>query len=158
MDLAIEHMEAATDEVRQLIAELDIALTGNYLPEQHHAVSLEQLFGGNVKFFVARSDGVAVGCGGVGFYDGFAEVKRMYTRPEVRGQRVGSALLEAVTQLARDRGVKTLLLETGEGLGFEGAWRLYERSGFIRRGAFFDYPDSAYSRFYEKSLVAPAIA
>jgi putative acetyltransferase len=54
--------------------------------------------------------------------------------------------------------VKTLLLETGEGPGFEGAWRLYERSGFTQRGAFFDYPDSAYSRFYEKSLAAPAIA
>jgi putative acetyltransferase len=89
---------------------------------------------------------------------GQAEVKRMYTRPEVRGQRVGSALLEAVTQLARERGVKTLLLETGEGPGFEGAWRLYERSGFTQRGAFFDYPDSVYSRFYEKSLAAPAIA
>ena len=32
-----------------------MALAGTYLPEQHHAVSLEQLFGGNVRFFVARS-------------------------------------------------------------------------------------------------------
>src|SRR3954471_11759593 len=84
MDLTIEHMKVATDDVRQLIAELDIALAGNYLPEQHHAVSIEQLFDGNVRFFVARADGVAVGCGGVGFYEGFAEVKRMYTRPTAR--------------------------------------------------------------------------
>jgi hypothetical protein len=45
-------MGVATDEVRQLIAELDVALAGNYLPEQHHAVSLEQLFGGRVVALV----------------------------------------------------------------------------------------------------------
>ena len=84
MNLSIERREVATDDVRQLSAELDVALAGDYLPEQHQAVSLEQLFGGNVRFFVARVDGVAVGCGGVGFYDGFAEVKRMYTRPTAR--------------------------------------------------------------------------
>lgn len=77
--LEIERTEDATDEARQLLAELDQALAGNYLPEQHHALSLEQLFRTNVRFFVARADGVAVGCGGVAFYDGFAEVKRMYT-------------------------------------------------------------------------------
>ena len=65
---------------------------------------------------------------------------------------------EHIAELARSRGVHVLLLETGEGPGFEGAWRLYERSGFSRRGAFFDYPDSQWSRFYEKSLAIPASA
>jgi len=115
MDLAIEHMEAATDEVRQLIAELDIALTGNYLPEQHHAVSLVQLFGGNVKFFVARSDGVAVGCGGVGFYDGFAEVKRMYTRPTARRMGVAAGILRRLEREARTAGYATRPPHSGRG-------------------------------------------
>ena len=71
-----------------------MALAGNYLPEQHHAVSLEQLFGGNVRVSVARVDGVAVGCGGVAFYDGFAEVKRMYTRPTARRMGVAAGVLQ----------------------------------------------------------------
>ena len=36
--------------------------------------------------------------------------------------------------------------------------RLYERSGFSQRGAFFDYPDSEWSRFYEKHLQQEAVA
>lgn len=113
MNLTIERMEVATDEVRQLIAELDMALAGNYVPEQRHAVSLEQLFGGNVRFFVARVDGVAVGCGGVAFYDGFAEVKRMYTRPTARRMGVAAGVLRRLEREARTAGYSILRLETG---------------------------------------------
>jgi putative acetyltransferase len=147
------------DDVRELVA----ALNDHLLPlsplEFQFKMTVEQMAGADTTVFVARDNsGRAVGIGALKVANaGLAEVKRMYTRPEVRGQRVGSALLDAVTQLARERDVHTLLLETGEGPGFEGAWRLYERGGFIRRGAFFDYPDSAYSRFYEKSLVTPAV-
>jgi len=148
------------DDVRELVAALNEHLLPLSPLEFQFKMTVEQMAGADTTVFVARDDsGRAVGIGALKVAEsGQAEVKRMYTRPEVRGQRVGSALLEAVTQLARDRGVKTLLLETGEGAGFEDAWRLYERSGFTQRGAFFDYPDSAYSRFYEKSLVAPAVA
>ena len=44
MNLTIERMAVVTDEVRQLVAELDVALAGPYLPDQRHALSLEQLF------------------------------------------------------------------------------------------------------------------
>ena len=148
------------DDVRELVAELNAHLLPLSPVEFQFKMTVEQMAGADTTLFVARDEsGRAVGIGALKVADGGqAEVKRMYTRPEVRGQRVGSALLEAVTQLAQAKSVHTLLLETGEGPGFEGAWRLYERSGFSRRGAFFDYPDSAYSRFYEKSLVAPAVA
>ena len=83
---------------------------------------------------------------------GEGEVKRMFTRPEVRGQRVGVALLDAITTLARQKGVDHLMLETGTGPGFDGAHRLYTRSGFTPRGPFFDYPDSEWSTFFEKRV------
>ncbi len=148
------------DDVRELVAALNEHLLPLSPLEFQFKMTVEQMASADTTVFVARDEaGGAVGIGALKLADaGQAEVKRMYTRPKVRGQRVGSALLEAVTQLAREKGVHTLLLETGEGPGFEGAWRLYERSGFTQRGAFFDYPDSAYSRFYEKSLVAPAVA
>jgi len=56
-----EQTDRATDEVRELLAELDEALSG-YLPEQRHALSVDQLFEDNVRFFAARLDGVPVGC------------------------------------------------------------------------------------------------
>jgi putative acetyltransferase len=81
------------------------------------------------------------------------EVKRMYTLPEVRGQRVGSADCSIGEDLARSKGIERLVLETGEAPGFEAAWRVYERGGFNVCGAVLDYPDSGWSRFYEKKLV-----
>ncbi len=41
-----------------------------------------------MQFFIARIDDVAVGCGGVAFFDGFAEVKRMFVREASRGDDV----------------------------------------------------------------------
>jgi len=153
--VTIERVATATDEIRQLVAELDRDLSGPYLPEQRHALSLDQLFEDNIRFFAARLDGVAVGCGGVAFYDGFAEVKRMFTRPTARRQGVAKALLQRLEGEARGEGHSVLRLETGtyqdEAIGF------YERAGFERCAAFGDYLDLSpqaleTSVFYEKSI------
>ena len=154
MGVTIERVPAATDEVRQLLAELDEALSG-YTPEQRHALSLDQLFEDNVRFFTARLDSVAIGCGGVAFYDGFAEVKRMFTRPAARRKGVAAALLRRLEDEARDAGHSVLRLETGEYQAE--AMRFYEREGFERCEAFGDYtalsPQAlATSVFYEKSI------
>ena len=116
--------------------------------------------GTDTTVFVARDDaGRAVGCGALKVHSAeFGEVKRMFTRPDVRGLRVGSALLGAIEQLAASKGIRQLVLETGTGPGFDGAVRLYTNSGFTPRGAFLDYPDSEWSAFFEKSLDHPAAA
>lgn len=148
------------DDVRELVALLNEHLLPLSPVEFQFKMTVEQMAGPDTTVFVARDEtGRAVGCGALKVAeDGLAEVKRMFTRPDVRGQRVGKALLEAISELAQRKGIATLLLETGEGPGFEGAIRLYERSGFTRRGAFFDYPDSPWSRFYEKHLTAVTAA
>ena len=155
MAVAIRVESPLQDDVRELVALLNAHLLPLSPLEFQFKMTVEQMAGPDTTVFVARDEtGRAVGCGALRQdANGLAEVKRMFTRPEVRGQRVGSALLAAITAFARERGVVTLLLETGEGPGFAGAVRLYERSGFVRRGAFFDYPQSAWSRFYEKQLV-----
>jgi len=154
VDVTIERVPAATDEVRQLLAELDEALSG-YLPEQRHALSVDALFEDSVRFFAVRLDGVAIGCGGVAFYDGFAEVKRMYTRPTARRKGVAATLLRRLEAEAREAGHSVLRLETGmyqaEAIGF------YEREGFEECAPFGDYlalsPKAlATSVFYEKSI------
>ena len=155
MALTIEPVSAPTDELRQLVVELDRALDGPYLPEQHHGLSFEQLFDENVRFFVARADGVAVGCGGVGFFDGYAEVKRMFTRSTVRRQGIASALLRRLEEEALRAGYSVLRLETG--VYQREAIEFYERAGFERCAAFGDYAEMApesieTSVFYEKSI------
>ena len=155
MALTIERITAPTEEARQLVGELNADLSGPYLPEQHHSVPFEQLFDGSVAFFAARIDGVAVGCGGVAFYDGFAEVKRMYTRPTARRQGVAKAVLRALEEEAKRAGYSVLRLETGvfqaEAIAF------YSREGFVECDAFGGYASMTSreietSVFYEKTI------
>lgn len=143
------------DEIRVLVKALNDTMRPLSPPEFQFQMTVEQMAGEDTTVFVARdAAGRAVGIGALKMAGaGLAEVKRMYTLPQVRGQRVGVALLDAIEALARQKGVKTLKLETGNVEGFEPAWRLYERGGFSRCGAFLDYPDSEYSAFYEKALI-----
>jgi putative acetyltransferase len=109
-----------------------------------------------VRFFLARRGGAAIACGGVGFYDGYAELKRMYAKPEARGGGVAAALLARLESEARDAGARRLTIETG--IYQHAAMRFYEKAGFIRCGAFGPYaamaPNAiATSAFYEKALV-----
>jgi putative acetyltransferase len=143
------------DEVRRLVTDLNAHMIPLTPREFQFQLTVEQMAEPSVTCFVARDEtGRAVGMGSLKDHgDGLGEVKRMYTLPAVRGQRVGSLLLQRIERLARDRGLSRLVLETGEAPGFEGAWRVYERGGFSVCGAVLDYPDSGYSRFYEKKML-----
>ena len=142
------------DDVRMLVTKLNEHLLPLSPLEFQFKMTVEQMAGADTTVFVARDEaGAAVACGALKLHSGeIAEVKRMFTDPAVRGQRIGVALLDAIVALARDKGVAQLMLETGVGPGFEGAHRLYSRSGFTPRGAFLDYPESEWSAFYEMPL------
>jgi putative acetyltransferase len=148
------------DEVRELVAALNAYLNPLSPREFQFQMTVEQMANSATTLFVARGDsGRALGMGALKVHSPeLGEVKRMYTRPEARGRRIGSALLAEITALAERKGIPVLMLETGEAPGFEQAWQLYERAGFARRDAFLDYPDSGWSRFYEKRLRAEAPA
>ena len=147
----------ATDEVRALVGELETVLAAEYPPEQQHGLAVEAILQPHVRFFIARLDDVAVGCGGVALFSDFAEVKRMYVRDVARGRGVADAILSRIEQEARDAGLFLLRLETGDRQF--AAMRVYTRAGFRRCPAFGDYvgtaPQSiATSVFFEKDLPA----
>jgi putative acetyltransferase len=113
MSLTVERAAEATPEVHDLIGELNAVLGAVYETHQRHGLAIEQLFEPNVRFFVARLDGLVVGCGGVAIFDDYAEVKRMYTRAVARGRGVAKALLRKIEEEARGAGKSLLRLETG---------------------------------------------
>jgi putative acetyltransferase len=135
--ITIERTTTPTDDARTLVEALETELSGNFEAHQRHGLSLDRLFQPHIAFFIARLDGEAVGCGGVAFEDGFAELKRMYVRPDKRGRGVVQTLITCLEDEARSRGVTRLLLETGDVL--HAAIRVYERAGFKRCEAFGDY-------------------
>lgn len=155
MNLVLERTTAPTDDARALVEELEAELSEGYEPHQRHGLSLDKLFQPHIAFFIAKADGVAAGCGGVAFDDGFAEIKRMYVRKPLRGRGIAERVLARLEREARTKGYERLMLETGDEL--RPAMRLYERAGFVRCAAFGHYrslPAHTIERsvFFEKRL------
>lgn len=143
-------------EVVAALAALDAYLASLYPPDANHILSVAELLAPEVGFFVARDGGVVVGTGAVrccvadGGGEPYGEVKRMYVAPQARGRRIGRRLLEVLEGHLLGEGLALARLETGADQ--TEAVRLYERSGYRRRGAFGGYPDNGLSLFYEKRL------
>jgi putative acetyltransferase len=134
----------------RLIAELEAVLSPLYAAESRHGYSVEKLIREGVHFFVARAGGAPAACGGIRFYPGFGELKRMYVREAWRGRGLGFAMLEHLAAHARANGCALLRLETG--IHQHEAIKLYERWGFARIDAFPPYRPDPVSVFYEKRI------
>jgi putative acetyltransferase len=145
-------------QVVALLGALDRYLGELYEPEANHILSVSELLDPEVSFFVARQGETIVGTGAVRRMPAesdtggelYGEIKRMYVDPAVRGQRIGERLLQTLEGLLRESGVALALLETGRDQ--REAVRLYERCGYIRRGAFGGYSDNGLSLFMSKGL------
>jgi putative acetyltransferase len=153
MAITVAAESPLSDEMRQLIAELNETLLALTPPEFCFHMTAEQMAMPDTTVFVARDDGRAIGCGALRRHPGgIGEVKRMYTRPSHQGQGIGGSILRRIEELAVGEGLRLLVLETGH--RHEAAWRVYERGGFSRCRKVLDYPVSDYSVFYEKPIAA----
>jgi putative acetyltransferase len=140
-----------TEDAIVLITELEAVLDPLYPSQSRHGYSVEKLLRERVAFFVIRNDGVLVGCGGVQLFGSeYAEIKRMYIRPQFRGMGFARLMLDHLAEYSRSNGITLLRLETGihqhEAIG------LYERAGFKSIGPFGEYKPDPLSRFYEKRI------
>jgi GNAT superfamily N-acetyltransferase len=68
------------------------------------------------------------------------EVKRLYVRPESRGQHIAEGLLKALEKYAADAGYRTLYLDTKDDL--IAAIRFYERHGYEACDRYNDNPQA----------------
>ena len=138
-------------DIIALIADLDAYQLTLYPPESVYALDLASLKQPNVLFAVARNaDGAALGCGAMVVTPQFAEVKRMYVRPEARGQGLAKRMLSLLEQEAAQRGSTQYTLETGPSQ--PEAIALYERLGYQRCGPYGDYRDDPLSVFMRKTV------
>lgn len=96
-------------------------------------------------------DDKAVGCGSFKKYDDqTAELKRVYVSEEYRGKRYGRVILEQLESIAKNKGYKSLILETGRPL--EQAKNLYTNMGYKIIDNYGQYVDMKDSICMEKIL------
>lgn len=151
MAVTIAQERPDSPDAMQLIAELDAVLEPLYATESRHGYSVEKLISQGVVFFVVRVDGTPAGCGGVQLFGtDFAEVKRMYVRPEYRGQGLSKLVLNHLTEYSRQQGITVLRLETG--IYQDAAIGLYTQMGFQPIPPFGDYREDPVSLCFEKIL------
>lgn len=146
-----------TPDASAMVEELEAHLASLYPAESRHGFTVEQLVASGVRFFVARVDGAAAGCGGILFVDdavdpgvAWGEIKRMFVRPAYRGRGIGRGVLDRLIDEARRRGVTLLRLETG--IDQVEAIALYERAGFRRCHPFGPYREDPLSPCFELRL------
>lgn len=78
---------------------------------------------------VAYFENEAIGCGAFKpFTENTAEIKRMYVKPELRGQRIAQSILTELEAWASEAGFTICVLETG--YQQPEAIQLYQRSGY----------------------------
>lgn len=137
--------------VHELIVELDCYLEALYPPESRHGLSIAALQDESVTLFIARIDDKLIGCGAIKLLTpGYAEIKRMYVRPDYRGKGVAREILRQLEVSAKQANIHTLRLETG--IHQLEAIALYQKCGFSPIPPFGDYQPDPLCLFFEKPL------
>jgi DNA-binding MarR family transcriptional regulator/ribosomal protein S18 acetylase RimI-like enzyme len=124
--------------VRSYFEELAHRFDGGFDPRQSISATDEEMRLPDGLLLVAVLHGNPVGCGALKLHADtrIAEIKRMWTSPELRGLGLGRRILDQLAEEAQARGMSTLRLETNRSL--TEARRLYETSGFVEVQAFND--------------------
>ena len=122
-------------------------------PESVHALDLSELRASDVTFWTAWDGEELLGCGALKTLDAkHGEIKTMRTSRKHLRKGVAAAILEHITNVARERGYERLSLETGSGGPFDAALRFYEKHGFEYCEPFAGYVPDPFSRFMTRSL------
>jgi DNA-binding MarR family transcriptional regulator/ribosomal protein S18 acetylase RimI-like enzyme len=137
--------------VRSYFEELAHRFAGGFDPRKSISATDDEMRLPNGLLLVAVLHGNPVGCGALKLHTDtrIAEIKRMWTSPELRGLGLGRRILVQLAEEAQARGISTLRLETNHTL--TEARRLYETSGFVEVQAFNN--ESYAHHWFERDLV-----
>ena len=152
-DIEIREDDLSGAATRALIAFHLDGMHDTSPPESVHALDIDGLRHPSVTFWSAWIGGDLAGIGALKAIDAErGELKSMRVDDRFRGRGVGRAILHRIVAAARERGMKSLWLETGSPGDFVPAQRLYESEGFTRCGPFDGYADDPFSVFMTREL------
>ena len=104
----LQRTDSSNEDFRALIKELDKDLWGRY-KDQQAIYDQHNIIENNQNVIVAYKDGEAVGCGCFKkFNDGIVEIKRMYVKPQHRGQKIAAAILQELEKWAKELKIQSL--------------------------------------------------
>ncbi|WP_250432790.1 GNAT family N-acetyltransferase [Hanstruepera flava] len=94
---------------------------------------------------VAYNNGIAVGCGAFKKFDKYSvEIKRMFTKPNIRQSGIAKKVLNELETWAKEKGFQSAILETGK--------RQFEAVNFYRKNNYLDIPNYGQYKNMDNSL------
>lgn len=151
LTIALEH--PVQPDLELLHARHHEAMHAETPPESIHMLPPDALAAPEIRFYVLRKDGQAIGMGAWKRHDAeLAEIKSMHVLAEHRGGGMSRRLLDHLIAEARAAGLSRVSLETGAERIFIPARGLYERAGFSYCGPFADYAEDPNSVFMTLEL------
>lgn len=142
--------------VLDLLREHLAGMHANSPPGSVYALDLSGLQQLSVSFFTVWDGDELLGCGAIKqLPNREGELKSMRTTARHTRRGAGKAMLEHLLELARARGYRRVVLETGSGPAFEPAIALYRKYGFVPAAPFGDYVATELNQFFELRLVEP---
>jgi GNAT superfamily N-acetyltransferase len=127
--IRLERTTSDNEDFRLLISELDKELRSRY-EEKQAIYDQYNIIENNRNVVIAYKDEVPVGCGCFKkFDDSSVEIKRMFVKPEYRGQKIAASILQELEDWAIEFNISGTILETG--IKQHEAIHLYQKSGYI---------------------------
>lgn len=147
--MEIREISPLDKKVQQLISQLDKGNRELYPEGPNYLESAENMVKNSTMMGIfLKEDLIAMGA--LKWFEGFAEVKRVYVVPEQRGKRLSVRVMDELEKLALENGIETLRLETG--VRQPEAVSLYRKLGYFEIESFGDYRPDPMSLFFEKNL------
>ena len=140
-------------QIRELLRQHLQGMAETSPPGHSFALDLSGLQRPDVTFLSVWDDETLLAIGAIKeLAADHGELKSMRTRKGNLRRGAATAMLNALLNLARERGYRRISLETGSGEAFEPALALYRKHGFKSGDAFADYVGSEFNQFLHLDL------
>jgi GNAT superfamily N-acetyltransferase len=150
--IKLQRTTSDNEDFRLLISELDKELRSRY-QEKQAIYDQYNIIENNPNVVIAYREEMPVGCGCFKkFDDRSVEIKRMFVRPEYRGQKIAASILQQLENWAMELNISGTVLETG--IKQPDAIHLYRKSGYIVVENYGPYKGLPESICMQKNLVS----
>ncbi len=144
-------------EIRGLLETHFAHMLANSPKDSCHFLDFDGLKGPGVTFWAVWTndgqDAQLMGCGALKEHDAdLGEIKSMRTHGDHLRKGAGATMLAHIIDVARQKGLKRLCLETGSGEAFDAAHALYLSHGFSYCAPFGEYTQDPFSRYMTLEL------
>jgi putative acetyltransferase len=149
--IKLQRTTSDNEDFRLLISELDKELRSRY-QEKQAIYDQYNIIENNPNVVIAYREEMPVGCGCFKkFDDRSVEIKRMFVKPEYRGQKIAASILQELENWAIEFNISGTILETG--IKQHEAIHLYRKSGYIVVENYGPYKGLPESICMQKNLV-----